>query len=505
MGCPYIYLFRSELHYHEASGDFGLVERFLDACAEALQEPKQRAVLNLERSRLALHLGNWDECLALLDEVDSHDFLLSVEDRSLFYLVSAQLHQGYGDLNQALVFLELAVAEAEECQGPRLLEALIEIGSLFHRIGERERANEFLDRAEELAEQLQSPDHEARLALQRGLTAFRTNRPGEAEDYYTRVLHLMTSPHTPSVLKGDALRYLGVLAVLDGRPYEGMAYHRDALACFSDLSYPLGQAKAYNSLGQTCLKLSRHEEARFFLEKAEELCRTLGAEAERATILGKLGSVYAETGQYERAIKFQKQDLESSSRFGNYRALAFALRNLGLSYRAKGDCDQAVIHLRDSRDRFAELEDVSYQVATDLDLVSTLMEHDRKDEAWEYLQDALEQLDKRLEASPDHVHARYFTGVLARQRGDVETAKTVLYEALELSQSFAMQPRQAAVHFELAQIHRDGVDHSAAADHLASAYRLAKACSMQRLLFQAVEGLYELDPRQLFDQLLQPD
>lgn len=505
MSCPYLNLFRLELRSREARGDLSVVEGFLEACSDALNEPKQRVVLNLEKARLAYHLGDWDECLSKLDEVDSHDFLLSVEDRSLFYLVSATLHQGYGDLNQALVFLELAVAEAEDCQGIRLVEALTEIGSLFHRIGERERANEFLDRAEGLAQQLQSPDHEARLALQRGLTAFRSNRPGEAEDYYTRVLHLMTSPHTPSVLKGDALRYLGVLAVLDGRPYEGMAYHRDALACFVALSYPLGQAKAYNSLGQTCLKLARHEEARFFLERAEVLCRDLGAEAERATILGKLGSVYAETGQYEKAILFQKQDLESSSRFGNYRALAFALRNLGLSYLAKGDCDRAVEHLRDSRDRFAELEDASFRVATDLDLVSTLMEHSRNEEAWEYLQDALALLENRLEASPDHVHARYFTGVLARQRGDERTAKNVLYEALELSESFAMRPRQASVHFELAQLHRGGPDSSAAVEHLASAYRLAKACSMQSLLFKTVEGLFELDPRQLFEQLLSSD
>lgn len=503
MTSPYLRLFRRELRHLEKLGDFVRADGFLQECTLLLASPGERAVTHLERARMQFLLGHWEGCLSSLDAVSVYDHLLGSQDRSLFYLVSARLHQGYGDLNQALVFLEQAVSEAEECGGRQLLESLIELGALFHRVGERERGTEFLERAEQMAESEQDSELTAQLYVQKGLLAFRGDNPVEAALYYQKGLELLEHPELPSVLRGEIRRYLGVLAAIDGRAYEALEYQRDALQDFTAIPHPLGSAKAYNSLGQTCLRLSRYQEARFFLEKAEVLCRELGAEAERATILGKLGRVYAETGQYEKAIEFQKQDLDLSSRFGNYRALAYALRNLGLSYRAKGDYEKAVTYLKDSRNRFAELEDPTPQVRSDLDLVSSLTKLERWKEAGEYLADALSLLERRLETTPDHVHAHYYAGVLAHQRGEQKEAESYLWQALELSQSFTITPRQSAIHFELAELYRSYRDKEGAIEQLLLAYRLAKSYSLQKLLYAIVERLYELSPKSLFELLLE--
>lgn len=503
MTSPYLRLFRNELRNRERTGDLRQAESFLELATDLLPGPEARTVLRLERARLELLTGQWERCLASLDEVSTYDHLLEPCDRSLFYLISARLHQGYGDLNQALVFLEMAVAEAEPEGGPQLAESLIEIGALFHRVGERERGSEFLDRAQLMVAQQSDPELSAHLLVQLGLLAFRGDNPTEAEGLYRSALGKLSHPYLPSILRGEIRRYLGVVAATDGRAYEAMALLRDALSDFNAVPHPLGSAKTFNSLGQTCLRLSRYQEARFFLEKAEALCRELGAEAERATILGKLGRVYAETGQYEKAIEFQQQDLDCSSRFGNYRALAYALRNLGLSYRAKGDFQTSVSYLKDSRDRFAELEDPTPRVRTDLDLVSSFTELERWEEAQDYLADALSVLEKRLESTPEHVHAHFYAGVLARQRGEERQAEGSLWQALELSQAFTVAPRRAAIHFELAELYgyqdRDG-----AVEHLMSAYKLARVCSLPKLLHRTVERLHELSPRSLFDLLLDP-
>lgn len=504
MTSPYIRLFRWEVKFRERSSDLTSAYAFLQECASLLTSPGEATVLLLEQSRLEYLLGDWERCLASLDAVGIYDHLLSQADRSQFFLISARLHQGYGDLNQALAFLELAVSEAEPVGGAPLAESLIEIGALFHRVGERERGSEFLERAEELAEASGDSELLAQLYVQRGLLAFRGDNPVEAADFYDKAQRLLEQPELPSVLRGEIRRYLGVLAATDGRAYEALEYQREALADFTALPYPLGSAKAYNSLGQTCLRLSRYQEARFFLEKAESLCRELGAEAERATILGKLGRVYAETGQYEKAIDFQKQDLDLSSRFGNYRALAYALRNLGLSYRAKGDFETAVSYLKDSRDRFAELEDPTPRVRSDLDLVSSLAKLQCWSQAEGYLADALSVLEKRMETTPDHVHAHYYAGVLARQRGQDKEAEAYLWQALELSQSFTITPRQASIHFELAELYRGYRDRGGAVEHLISAYRLAKSYSLSKLVYSVVERLYELSPANLFELLNDP-
>lgn len=504
MTSPYLRLFRSELKARERTGDLLAAGQFLEEHAGLLQRPEERTALELEKARLQFLRGEWERCLASLDEVSTYDHLLSPADRSLFYLVSARLHQGYGDLNQALIFLELAVSEAEQAGGAALAEALLELGALFYRVGERERGGEFLQQAARLAGGLGDPDVLAQLHVQQGLLAFRGDKGAEAEEHYRAALELLPNPERPSLLRAEIHRYLGVLAATDGRAYLALGYQRDALQDFLALPCPLGAAKTYNSLGQTCLRLARYEEARFFLEKAEALCRDLGAEAERATILGKLGRVYAETGQFEKAIEFQQQDLDSSSRFGNYRALAHALRNLGGSYRAKGDFEKAVAYLKDSRDRFAELEDPTPRVRCDIDLVSSLIELERWDQAQEYLADALAVLEKRLETTPEHVHAHYYAGVLARRRGEERQAEAALWQALELAQGFTIEPRQATIHFELAELYREQRDREGAVEHLLSAYRLARACSVTKLVFAIVERLHELSPQSLFDLLLAP-
>ena len=500
---PYLRLFRCELKAREHTGGFALVGEFLQECSDLLTAPEQQVVVQLELARFQLARGEWEQCLTSLDAVGAQEELLSSADRALYYLVSARLHQGYGDLNQATAFLEIALSEAEEAGGVSLIEALIELGGLFHRLGERDRGTEFLERAESMLEDSPEPDLSVGLWVQRGLAAFRGGRPGDAEECYKRAFSKLPVPGRPSVARGEIRRYLGVLAATDGRPNEALSHLQEALEDFRRSRHPLGCAKTYNSLGQTCLRGGRHAEARFFLEKAETLCRELGAEAERASILGKLGRVYSETGQFQKAIDFQKQDLELTSRFGNYRALAYALRNLGLSLRAEGRFEQAAGYLQDSRDRFRELGDQLPQARADLDLATTLAELQQWEKAQGYLDDALAILEKRLEATAELPWAHLLAGTLAVQRGDRPQAETSLWQALELSETFPNPSRQASIHLELAKLYGATRDREAAVENLLSAYRLARAHNLP-VLFHIVERLHELSPQSLFEMLETP-
>ena len=501
MMSPYLRLFRRELKARERAGGFSASGEFLEECLDLWTAPEQRVVVCLELARYQLIRGEWDRCLASLDQVGASEHLLHPADRTLYHLVSARLHAGYGDLNQSMAFLEIALEEAEVAGGAILLETVVELGGLFHRLGERERGNEFLERAESLLQETPEPEVQAALWVQKGLLAFRGGRPGEAEEAYKRAFGLLPSPEQPSVARGEIRRYLGVLAATDSRPEDALNYLRDALEDFRRVRHPLGSAKAYNSLGQTCLRLGRHAEARYFLETAETMCRELGAEAERASILGKLGRVYSETGQFEKAIEFQQEDLDLTSRFGNYRALAYALRNLGLSHRAQGEFEKAASYLLDSRDRFAELGDQMPLVRANLDLVTTLVELNRWEQAAADLEDALEILEKRFEASPELPWAHLLAGILAVHRGDRGEAETSLWQALELSETFPNPSRQASIFLELAKLYGGTRDREAAVENLISAYRVARAHNLP-VLSTVIKKLHESSPRSLFDLLL---
>lgn len=496
----YLKLLRTEILRQERRGGYGLVDKLLRALEPQFAKPEFLRVLLLERARIAYYLGRWDDCLTLLDQVQIQESELEVDDRALLYLVSGRLHQGYGDLHQALMFYETAWQTGQAGQGGRAVEALLEMGSLFHRIGEHERGNDFLGQAEDELKAAPERRLASRLAFEKGLVAVREDRLDEAQNYFKYTVTCLKEKN-PSVTRGEGLRFLGILAAMDGRPNEALKFQREALLCFRALTYPLGQAKTYNSLGQTCLQLGRHQEALFFLQQALALCRQIGAEAEVATVLGKLGMVLARQGDYDRAIEYQRQDLEISTRFGNFRALAFSLRNLGLSHRAKGDLKEAVGYLRDSRDRFAELEDRTFLIKADLDLAEALLDHDRVMEAFGYLEDAQALLEGRLDVTADHIDVTYFMGLVYLGTDNLSKAENYLWQALEMSQALALQGRQADVHYFLAKLYIAKNDRSAALEELRLAYRLARAYSRTERVYQVVELLHQIEPDAVFAEL----
>lgn len=500
MRSVYLNLLRLETRRVEESRGLAGVEEFLSECAQSFKAADFRVVVLLERAKLRLLSADWEECLNLLDEVQLHDHLLEPPDKAVYYLTSARLHHGYGDINQAIAFIEMALAESS---GRVEIEAQIEMGSLFNRIGERERGSEFLSLAEEALREQPSPELESRLAFERGLEQLRSERISESLEAFERSLRSLNTVQ-PSAAHAESLRFLGIIAAMDSRPLEALELQKKALDLFLSLNNPFGASKTYSSIGQTCLQLERYEEAELFLRKAEEICRTIGAEAERAMILGKLGSVFVRHGDFEKAISYQKQDLELSSRFGNYRALAFSLRNLGLSYKAMGDLSKAVGYLRDSRDRFAELEDDTYLVKADLDLVGALLDHDRVMEAFGYLEEAQEHLDRRLEISLDHVNARFYSGVVALRTNHFHRAESLLWQALEMCQSFSLVSRQAHIHERLAELYLKKNDREAAQIEYLSVYRLAVENGLSELRLRAAQQLLDIDPDALFQELLLP-
>lgn len=503
MQAVYLKLFRSELLRHEKRGGFIFVEKMLRSLEPSFQRPAFRFPLLLERARLLFLTGRWDECLQVLDQLEAHESSLEPDDRAFLYLLNARLQQGFGDLNQALSLLEIALQEAELGEGYRLVETQLEMGALFHRIGELERGNEFLRQAEAALRSTPDPRLSSRLFFEKGLVAVRDELWEEAETGFESALASLGESN-PSIFRGEGLRFLGILAGLNGKPLQALKLQREALQVFFALPYPMGIAKAYNSLGQTCLSLARYEEAQFFLQKSMELCRKVGAEAELANVLGKLGLVFAKNGDFDLAISYQLQDLELCSRFGNFRALAFSLRNLGQSYLAKGDLVNAVSYLRDSRDRFAELEDAANLIKADLELVAALLEHNRLMEAFGFLEDALNLLEQRMEVTPDHVKATYFSGVVALNTENYHKAETCLWQALEMCQSLSMQSLQADVHFHLAKLYLNKEDKGAALEELLSTYRLARAHSRTKLLLQAIDLLHHLEPDSIFRELINP-
>lgn len=468
----------------------------------------QEAALHNARAVLLIQIGQWRRAQEDLGKVISRASHLA--DHGLLVrarVMNAEVDSFCGEYSEAVHELETAVSFAlsSECTPVEKALAYLFLGTLYARIGEHDQGVESLTKACEILES-QERDREVAAALaatylQQGLDEFRQRRLDEARALYQKSLAI-SSEHVPnSTVEADAHRYIGILESIRGNHLEALRWHRKALQIFKQTRNPLGQAKAFNSIGQTCLDVPRRDDALFFMRKAQQICRHLGADAEMANIYGKLGTVYMEREEFDRAIESQLKDVELSRRFGNYRALAFAMRNLGLSYQAKGEPDEALHYLKESLHRFSELQDRVNVARLHLDLARSCLDRQDTVDAEEEVDKAREILVTR-ELGPDMGEAHIILGSIYRRNRCFEDAEKAYNQALRLLGD-QPSPALAEVNFGLGQLFYEMRSHGRAVEHLKATMRLCRELKIRRLLDRAIPLLERIDDIELVNLLIE--
>lgn len=492
-------------------------ERALDLYGRALEllnglvpEPAvfdQKAALRNTRAEILMTIGQWQRALEDLDRILGHggdltDAALLVRART----TQAQIHGFYGEYGDALATLETAMRIAESLPAG-LEEARVRarLGTLYARIGEHRKGEACLRRVLELLPEPRERDGavlRATALTQLGLAAFRERKGELARERYQESLDILERWDPESEVEAETWRYLGVLWSVRGRFGEALRHHRRALQLYLRLRMPLGQAKAFNSIGQTCLEISRLDQALYFMRRAEDLCLELGADAELAAVYGKLGSIYLQLEDYRRAVELHRKDVELCRRFGNYRALAFAMRNLGLSQRANGELDEAEAHLQQALLRFHELHDPAFVMRVHLDLAEVSLDQGNLPDAEGSL-DRARAMQEEDTPDPDRARLWLLTGTLNRLRQRRDDAQEAYLEALRILAEVGSSGAMAQARFELAQLHEEARDPEQAVYHLRECMVMARALGMTHLVRKAVRMLERIDELELVTLLIE--
>lgn len=469
----------------------------------------QRAHVRNMRAELLMQLGRWDQAMEDIDKILASESQLT--DRKLLvqaFVASARISSYYGDFADAVSILERALSMREEILNRGALASiLLELGTVYSRIGEVQQGRDKFEEVEQLLKPKDELDEEERGVLasaytQIGLTFFRERRLREAQKYYLSSLELSDHEAPPTQLMADTYRYMGILSNVSGENTEALRYHDRALEIYSKLRLLLGQAKTYSSVGQTCLDLSRLDEALYFTHKAERISRRLGAEAEVAAIYGKLGNIYVQMGDYNRAVEFHLKDVEMCRRFGNYRAIAYAMHNLGLSYRGKGEISEAIHYLQESLSRFQELADSLQVTRLLLDLARTCLDRSRLADAEEYLVTA----DSQIARDPHNPHLGYLQlllGSLYRLQQNPEEARDLLEQAIDVLSVNTASTHLAQANFELGLLMAEAGNKEGALEHLKTALRLSRTLEMRNVMLDCIAQIERLDELELVKVLLE--
>jgi diguanylate cyclase (GGDEF)-like protein len=127
---------------------------------------------------------------------------------------------------EALAHLEWLVAQMESTADPRLATAVSMTASVWRKLGDFDRAQQYLSRAEALREQSENPGELAGLRGEQALLARDRGRLAEAEGYAREALALARSiDYERSVL--EALTQLVDILALRGNHAEALTLHRE--------------------------------------------------------------------------------------------------------------------------------------------------------------------------------------------------------------------------------------------------------------------------------------
>lgn len=403
-----------------------------------------------------------------------------------------------GERDEARDHFQEALEVADELGENRLKTiALCNLAANGGRTGELDTAYRYLEDASASHKLMdkKDPEVDALLESQYGLYYFRTGQNRQAEEHFQKALEVLDG--TPSLEEAATYRYLGVMAGLRRQQRESLEHHLKGLRIYKDAGCRYGQAKVYDSIGRTFLALNRMEEAIFSFKKAESICRRLGANSELATLYGKLGQVYMIREDYETAVKYFRRDLDISSRFRNYYALGYSYRNLGRSLIQVGIMEEAIANLKESLGLFQYVEDALNLGRVHMDLTQAYVKAGKVEEANETAGKA-QSIFKENQMDRELAFLKGLRGVTARLEKNEAEAETLLKEAIDELPDKGFDAWRAETHYELGILYREQEKNPEAVAAFRDALSIARDAGLNRHTGRYLRDLESLDETELF-------
>ncbi len=219
----------------------------------------------------------------------------------------------HGALKYTAIALDYAKRiECAECQGT----IMANLGNIYWRMGNFEKAFENLLDAREIAEKIEN-----RMA-------------------YARTLN-----------------HLGILFSGQGHYDKALEHYFEAYHVYDELDSVGHTSRALNNIGIVYLHQGDYDQAEEFHQRSFEIKKALNDERRMAFSLHNLGSVYKARGEHTKALNYLEQSRDILAEYPEIRDLATVLRSLGELYFKDGAYTKALSFLNESRSLYLQADD----------------------------------------------------------------------------------------------------------------------------------------------------
>ena len=283
---------------------------------------------------------------------------------------------------RALVLLDRVCQDSPltPAQQQQQYRLLLGRGGVYHLTGQREAQAADLARLRTLADQADSDERRAEVALRytayyevlsdfpaaaaaaqevvnlagralnvdqkiQGLTAwaFALNRQGNLEEAQQRLLEarLLAQQHNNRLGENLSLFYLGMTFYFLGDYHQARDYYEQSLALSRSLNDVQRQVSCLNNLVGVYHGLGDVVEAKKYCEEALAIARSIGNRFNEAALLNNLGGILHTLGDLEMARAFHESAWSLSQALNDRRGQSVAANNLGLVLHDLGDNERA--------------------------------------------------------------------------------------------------------------------------------------------------------------------
>jgi tetratricopeptide (TPR) repeat protein len=214
------------------------------------------------------------------------------------------------------------------------------------------------------------------------------------------------------------------------------------------------EASLLQDMGILTWKQGEWERAIDFYQQSLETKEQVGDIHGMAQTMGNLGNVYQAKGEWERAIEVYRQSLEALEQVGDIHGMAGTYNNLGAVYQAKGEWDRAIDFYRQSLETFEGVGDIHGMAGTYNNLGAV---YQAKGE-WERAIDFYRQSLETFEGVGD-IHGMAGTynnlGAVYQAKGEWERAIEVYQQSLETKEQVGDIHGMAQTYNNLGLVYQD--------------------------------------------------
>jgi len=214
-----------------------------------------------------------------------------------------------------------------------------------------------------------------------------------------------------------------------GNPTRALSLIRNSIAILSDTigdKSELGQA--YMTLGDTLRELGHYDEAEHAFRDAESIFRRDDNISKAGDALNRLAGIFYRKSNFKNSLKSLLGAIEFTRKENDQKKLAYLFGNIGRIYGLLGRLDKAEEYIRFNIDLSCRLKDGIEQARATLSLAYIYIQRYRFDDAREYLEKALPNIDKYNLTKEKIIYLTY-QGELALKQKKYDLAEKFLNDS----------------------------------------------------------------------------